>query len=161
MNRDVYEPATLAGKEFAEEFPGLFKKYIALRVDGVPSDLAVIEAFELIQCGISLDNVRQLGMACDVNPYVKEGIKTALAASDIRQDLWPEHRAVHALLKMIEDPRVRESTRLNAIVHLNALCGYVVLDEDEVKSKVHQTVQDYQRQHAAWLEAGGNTGTAH
>ena len=160
MTRGEYDPMTLAGRAFAEEFPSLYNKYIALRVDGTPSDLAVIEAFELIPNGISLDNVAQLGMACDVNPYVKEGIKRTLAALDIRQDLWTEHRAVHSLLKMVEDPRVRDTTRLNAISVLNVLCGYVQLDDTDT-NKVQQTIADFERQHAAWTEAGGSTSAAH
>jgi len=161
MTHGAYDPMTLAGRDFAEEFPALYKKYIALRVNGIPSDLAVIEAFELIQNGISMDNVYQLGMACDVNPYVQEGIKRALESSDVRQDLWPEYRAAHSLLKLIEDPRVRDTTRLNAIIHLNALCGYVVIDEAADKSAVQHSIADFQRQHAAWVEAGGSINTTH
>lgn len=159
MTRGTYDPMSLAGRDFAAEFPDLFDRYIELRVEGVPSHLAVIEAFELIPNGISLDNVEQLGLACDVNPYVKEGVKALLARSDIRDDLWTQRRSVHSLIKMVEDPRVRDSTRLNAIVHLNVMLDYVTLDELTTK-RVDKTISEFKRQHEAWLAAGSPTGQA-
>lgn len=156
MANATYEPATLASKDFAKEFSTLFDKYIALRVDGTPADLAVIEAFELIPNGISLDNAHLLGMACDVNPYVKDGLQKALAAADIKRDLWPQRKAVHRLLSIVEDPRERASNRITAINSLNVMCGYIVLD-DALTSRVDKTISDFKRQHAAWMEAGSPT----
>ena len=147
-----YEPYDFADPEYAHEFHTLFDKYIELRVRGIPSDLAAIDAFELIRLRISLHNVEQLGRAADCNPYVKERFDKALAAKDVKNDLWTRNRAAHSLLKLIEDPRVRDTTRLNAINALNALCGYVDLDEG-LKRKIGHTLADFQRMSAAHAEA--------
>ena len=55
------------------------------------------------------------------------------------------HYVVHlllSLLKLIEDPRVRDTTRLNAINSLNALTGLITLD-DATKKRIGHTLEDF------------------
>jgi len=160
MTQATYNPMMLADVNFAKEFSVLFDRYIDLRCNGMPADMAVIDAFDLIQNGLSLDNVHQLGLACDVNDYVREGMKRKLSSVDIRNDLWPKHRAVHALLKLIEDPNERGTTRLNAINALNAFCGYVEIC-DVTRRRTH-SLQDFYRLTAEAFarEQDGNEGQA-
>ncbi|WP_035475144.1 hypothetical protein [Burkholderia sp. WSM2230] len=137
-----YDPFEFADPDYAQRFHQLFDAYIESRVKGIPRDLAVIDAFELIRLRVSLHNVDQLGRAADANPYVKARFEKALAAKAVKSDLWTQNKAVHNLLKLIEDPRVRDTTRLNAINTLNAMCGYLDLD-DGMKRKIGHTLEDF------------------
>uniref|UniRef100_E1T7F5 Uncharacterized protein n=1 Tax=Burkholderia sp. (strain CCGE1003) TaxID=640512 RepID=E1T7F5_BURSG len=144
MNDHVteYDPFDFADPAYAQRFCQLFDAYIELRVKGVPRDMAVMEAFELIRLRVSLHNVDQLGRAADANPYVKARFEKELAAKAVKSDLWTQNKAVHNLLKLIEDPRVKDTTRLNAINALNAMCGYLELD-DGMKRKIGHTLADF------------------
>ncbi|RKT25483.1 hypothetical protein B0G69_1199 [Paraburkholderia sp. RAU2J] len=142
MDLTAYEPFEFADAEYAQQFHPCFDAYIELRVKGMPRDLAVIEAFELIRLKVSLHNAEELGRAADCNPYVKARFEKVLAAKAVTSDLWTQNRAVHNLLKLIEDPRVRDTTRLNAINALNVMCGYLELD-DSVKRKIGHTLEDF------------------
>jgi hypothetical protein len=137
----AYSPHDFADPSYAQQFNPCFDTYVELRVRGVPRDLAVIDAFELIRLKISLHNVDQLGMAADSNPYVKVRFDKVLAAK-ATEDLWDGKKAVLNLLKLIEDPRVRDTTRLNAINSLNALTGLVTLD-DATKRRIGHTLEDF------------------
>jgi hypothetical protein len=147
-DQTVYNPHDFADPAYAQEFHTLFDEYVEQRVKGIPRDLAVIEAFELIRLQISLHNVDQLGRAADCNPYVKARFEKALAAKSIKGELWTQHKAVLNLLKLIEDPRVRDTTRLNAINSLNAMCGYLELT-DEMKRRIGHTLADLYRMSSA------------
>ncbi|MBB4515835.1 hypothetical protein [Paraburkholderia fungorum] len=137
-----YDPFDFADPDYAQRFYQLFDAYIDARVKGIPRDMAVIDAFELIRLRVSLHNVDQLGRAADANPYVKARFDKALAAKVVKSDLWTQNKAVHNLLKLIEDPRVRDTTRLNAINALNAMCGYLEMDEG-MKRKIGHTLADF------------------
>jgi hypothetical protein len=139
-----YDPAKFADASFAQAHSHAFDAYVDLRVRGVPRDLAVMEAFELISLGADLGNVDKLGMAAEVNPYVKARFNEVLESKVIKTDLWTKNRAVHNLLKLIEDPRVRDTTRLNAINSLNALCEYVTLDEG-LKKRIGNSIADFEK----------------
>lgn len=130
-----------------------FDEYVELRVKGYPRDTAVIEAFNLLEFGHDIRYASAVGAACDANPYVKRKYKEVLESKDARQDLWTQNESVNELLRLIRDPRVRDATRLNAIVQLNVLCGYVQLD-DTMKRRVDRTISDFKRQHAEWVAAG-------
>ena len=160
MNDDeiTFKPKDFADQNFAKEYPGMFRNYAVLRVKGRPSDLAVIEAFRMIQNGFNTDNVKLLGMACEVNPVVQAHISSILAAADIKKDLWSEKRAVHSLLEIVEDYRERGTTRLNAIKELNVLCKYVPLDE-ATNRKIGHTLEDFQKLDAEWKAGSEGSGS--
>ncbi|WP_438394834.1 hypothetical protein [Caballeronia sp. DA-9] len=123
-----YDPFEFADPAYAQKYYMLFDAYIELRVRGTPRDLAVIDAFELIRLRVSLYNVDQLGFAADSNPYVKIRFDKVLSEK-MASELWDGKKSMHNLLKLIEDPRVRESTRLNAIKELNVLAGITTIDQ--------------------------------
>jgi hypothetical protein len=152
----TFDPQRFASPDLAHEYSDAFQTYIELRLRGITRDMALIEAFEMIRFGIDLSNIKMLTLAIETNPYVRQKLDEALERSDVKEGLWSEKRAVHSLLKIIEDIHERGSTRLNAITQLNVLCGYVQLEESDA-NKVQQTVADFQRQHAAWVEAGTTT----
>ncbi|PMS29644.1 hypothetical protein [Trinickia symbiotica] len=143
-NQTVYEMSDFANAAYAQQFHPCFDAYVELRAKGIPRDIAVIEAFELIRLNVSLHNVDALGRAADCNPYVKARFEHALNSKSIKDELWTQHKAVLALLRLIEDPRVRDTTRLNAINSLNAMCGYLELD-DSTKRRVGHTLADFYR----------------
>lgn len=144
----MYDPKDFACPDFASDHAPVFDKYVELRVIGYAAAHAVIEAFEMIKHGIKLDNASALGYACDINPYVRGKFKKALESKDVKRDMWSERMSVHKLLEFINDPTVRDATRLNAINALNVLCGYVSLDDATAK-RVGHTLADF-----AKLEAG-------
>ncbi len=145
-------PHRLASPIFAQTFPKIFDTYVECRVDGLPRDLAAMEALQMIRLQIDLSNVDQLALAMESNAYVKLRMRKVAASKDIKKDLWPIHRSVVTLLQMIEDSSVRDTTRLNAVAQLNAMCGYVTLDEG-LSRRVNQTLRDFER-----LDAGFSMG---
>ncbi|MFL9939992.1 hypothetical protein [Paraburkholderia graminis] len=137
----TYDPFEFASPDYAAEFHPCFDAYIELRVQGIPRDMAVIDAFELIRLRVDVRNADALGMAADANPYVKARFAKVLAAKTT-EELWDGKKAVLKLLTLIEDPRVRDTTRLNAVHALNALTGLITLD-DGTKRKIGHTLQDF------------------
>ncbi|MEJ8856363.1 hypothetical protein WKW79_17415 [Variovorax robiniae] len=151
-----FDPQKFATRGLAEEHPTSFQTYVDLRLRGISQDLALIEAFEMIRLGIDLSNISTLTLAIETNPFVRQRIDAALEAASIKTDLWSEKRAVHKLLKMVEDPSVRDGVRLQAIDRLNILCGYVVLEDDvNDRPSAGSSLKDYQRAHEEWVAAGG------
>jgi hypothetical protein len=156
MDETEYDPYEFASEAYAKKYHQCFDAYVELRVRGFPREAAVIEAFELIQLRVSLHNVNALGLAADVNPYVKARYSAALASKDVKTQLWTANESVNQLLRLVRDPHVKDNTRLNAIVHLNVMCGYIQLDE-LTERRIGKTIADFQRQHAAWQAAGSPT----
>ncbi len=142
MNTTVYDPRDFADEQFAVEHAAVFDKYVQLRVMGTSRDLAVVEALEMVRLGINTDNARHLAFAFEQNPYVRRRFTKVLESKDVKVELWSERKAVHRLLEIIEDPCVRESTRLNAIVQLNVLCGYIQLD-DGMSRRIGHSLADF------------------
>lgn len=151
-----YDPYHLAKQSTALEYPEAYDDYAELRAQGVPADLALIEAFEMLRFGMELNNLKLIELAVETNPYFKRRYKEVLAAKDIKRDLWTQNESVNQLLRIVKDPRTRDATRLNAIVHLNVMCKYVELDELTTR-RVDKTIAEFQRQHAAWQAAGSPT----
>ena len=156
----TYDPFDFADPAYAQKFHECFDAYIELRVKGIPRDLAVIDAFELIRLRASLHNVDQLGMAADSNQYVKVRFAKSLAAK-ATEDLWDGKKAAHNLLKLIEDPRVRDTTRLNAIAQLNVLLGIVEITEKGNTKLIDKSMADFYRRRIEAREANVDSATTH
>jgi len=139
-----FDPKKFACPTFAYEMEEEFDAYIELRVQGVPRDLALMEAFDLISTGADLSNIHKVALAADINPYVRLNFKKVLREKDIKRDMWSERLAVNRLLELVNDESVRDSTRLNAITALNVLCGYIQLDADTSR-RVGHTLADFAR----------------
>lgn len=144
MKGMVYDPQKFSCPNTAYEYKANFDVYVELRVRGIPRDLAVVEAFDMIRLGVDMGNVRQLAFACDINQYVRIRFRQVLENKDIKKDLWSERTAVNKLLELVNDESVRDSVRLNAIVQLNVLCGYIQLDE-AMSKRIGHTLADFAR----------------
>jgi hypothetical protein len=138
----IYSPKDFADEAYAKEYAQSFDRYAELRVFGKTKDMALIEAFELIKYSVDLGNLHQLAYACEVNPYVQRKFNELLEGKDPKTEMWSEKKAINRLLQLIEDPGVRDTTRLNAINALNVLCGYVSLD-DGLARRVGHTLADF------------------
>jgi hypothetical protein len=147
-------PDRFASATFAQAFPTLFNDYVECRIQGLPRDVAAIEALEMIRLGIDMANAYQLGTAMETNPYVKARFRKSLSEKDAKKDLWTVNKAINHLLRLVEDQDVRDTTRLNAINSLNSLCGYATLD-DGLSRRVQQTLRDFDRLNAIY-EGGGS-----
>ena len=139
-----FDPKMFANPATAYEYQYQFDAYVELRVDGVPRELAMMEAFDMISTGADLTNIRNVALAADINPYVRIQFKKVLRERDIKRDMWSEKMAVNRLLELVNDETVRDSTRLNAITALNVLCGYIQLDADTSR-RVGHTLADFAR----------------
>jgi hypothetical protein len=147
-------PHRLASATFAQAFPAMFDDYVDARIQGLPKDMAAVEALDMIRLEIDMSNAYQLGCAMESNPYVKSRFWKVLNGKDIKRDLWTMHKAVMHLLRFIEDSSVRDTTRLNAVNSLNAMCGYVQLDEN-LQRRVTQTMRDFEKLNTDWQDKNG------
>jgi len=146
-------PERFASGTFAQAFPSIFNEYVDCRVQGLPRDVAAIEALEMIRHGVDLSNAYQIATAMECNPYVKARFRKVLESKDAKKDLWTVNKAINHLLRLVEDGSVRDTTRLNAINSLNAMCGYVTLD-DGLQRRVTQTIRDFERLSAGYGGGG-------
>ncbi|MEX3930860.1 hypothetical protein AB4Y32_03405 [Paraburkholderia phymatum] len=124
----IYSPQDFANGDFAKECAPCYDRFIELRILGIPRDLAIVDAFDMIAQGASLKNAEQLGLAAELNPYVKARFDAALEAKKPTQ-LWTANKSISRLLRLIENPNSKGSDKMAAIKELNVLCGITVIDE--------------------------------
>ena len=153
LRGSLLPPHRFASATFAQAFPLIFNDYVDLRVQGIPRDVAVIEALDMIRHEIDITNAYSISAAMETNPYVKTRFRKVLEAKDAKKEMWTVNKAIFHLLQLVEDRAVRDTTRLNAINSLNAMCGYVTLD-DGLQRRVTQTLRDFERLSAGY--GGGN-----
>ncbi len=144
----------LASPAFAQSMPGCFDAYIEYRMQGIPREMAIIQAFEMIRYGMDMTNVHKYAQAIETNMYVRGRFFKLLEGKDPKKDLWTQNKAVFHLLSLVEDSDVRDTTRLNAINALNAMMGYVTLDEG-LQKRVNQTLRDFERLDVDWSNLAG------
>jgi hypothetical protein len=144
----------LASPAFAQSMPKCFDDYIEYRLQGVPREMSVIQAFEMIRYGMDMTDVRKYAQAMETNQYVRARFFKRLEGKDPKKDLWTQNKAVFHLLSLVEDPDVRDTTRLNAINTLNAMMGYCTLDEG-LSRRVQQTLRDFERLDVDWSNLSG------
>ena len=87
MEAVTFDPKEFAEPEDAKLYPDEFGAYAELRVIGIASDLALMEAFDMVRFGLDLSNVKQLALACEVNPFVRLRRGEILEAKSIKADL--------------------------------------------------------------------------
>jgi hypothetical protein len=149
MDTVAYDPKEFASESYAARYTQAFDEYASLRANGVNSELAVLEAFGILRYGFDTSNVPTLALACECNGYVRRKMAEILKTADIKKDLWPIQQAVSQLLSLAKDSRVRDATRLNAIVQLNVLCGYTDLD-NATKRRAQQGIADFMKLQSEW-----------
>lgn len=130
--------------EYAEKYTKDFAAYVEARINGLTPEQAAIDAFQLIRYNVALYQARELGLASDANPWVRERFQKALAAKDIKKELWPLHKAVHRLLSLIENPSVKDQVRLGAIDRLNIICSHTAM-ADGLQTAIGRKLADFYR----------------
>jgi hypothetical protein len=145
------DPARLASPALAQAMPAIYNDYVDLRVQGIPRDMAAIEAMEAIRHGIDISNINAVAAALEMNPYTRARFRKVLESKDIKRELWSRNKAVNHLLQLVEDQSVRDTTRLNAISALNVFCGYQTVD-DGLARRVQQTLKDFDRLNAEYSD---------
>src|SRR5579864_3252577 len=92
-----YDPKEFADAAYALQFAEPFERFAELRVQGKSRDMALMEAFELIKHGASLENVHKLAFAADINPYVQVQFHVLLNRKDPKKDMWSERKEINRL----------------------------------------------------------------
>lgn len=128
MDQLNYNPGDFVDAEFAQECADCFDTFIELIIEGVPRDLAIIDAFQMIRYNANLANADALAMAAMCNPYVKTRLATRLKDAK-PTDLWNEKKAINHLLAILKHEKTRGADRIAAIDRLNVLLDITVTDE--------------------------------
>ncbi|AUT74043.1 hypothetical protein [Paraburkholderia hospita] len=125
------DPCDFADPAYAERFSPAFTRYVELKVNGVPSEHACIQAFKMIANRIDMSNLSSLALALDTNPWVTARVEQGILNAD-PEDLWQSDgsHALHALLAMLKHPNVRDTVKLQAIDRLNLLRGIMKIGEN-------------------------------
>ncbi|MCX4170692.1 MULTISPECIES: hypothetical protein [Paraburkholderia] len=160
MDQLEYSPIDFADQEFAKECAPCFDYFIEQLVKGIPRDIAIIDAFQMIRKNVSLFNAHELGLAAECNPYVKDRLDVALAEKKASA-LWNTNKSINRMLKIVENPREKGQTKIAAMKELNVLVGITVVDENG-QTRAGRSLEDFYAEapknnaHAATVESVTN-----
>ncbi|WP_053525706.1 hypothetical protein [Burkholderia cenocepacia] len=135
-------------RKFADDdwlFPELTSNvdaFVDMYVKGIPRDVAVIRAFEMIKHGRHLGNADALAAALLSVPSVAAKIAARIRESK-PDELWHARLSAHKLLQIVMDDRHRESSRLNAIAQLNVLLGITEIADTGQQKLVDRSLADF------------------
>ncbi|MBC8640183.1 hypothetical protein IAG25_25460 [Caballeronia sp. EK] len=135
MDQLNYSPGDFVEPEFAAECADCFDAFIELIIEGVPRDLAIIDAFQMIKYSANIGNADALAMAAQCNPYVKTRLAARLKDAK-PTDLWSEKKAINHLLAILKSEKTRGADKIAAIDRLNVLLDITVIDEAGRTKKV-------------------------
>lgn len=131
--------------EKATQYPGLtdelkyaFDRYVGCVLSGVPQ----IEA--ALRCGVSYKDAAEWVRCAETDRYVQDQFRARL--SEVRSaTFWSAELAAVRLKQIVDDPNVKDATRLNALRELNVLRGVTFVDDKGNTRANGHTLDDFYR----------------
>lgn len=140
MSQDyVAMPEDFEDPRFAEHNQALFDEFIDLVIQGhdMRASFALVFGME-----VATDNYTGQRILCTQrNPYYKMRYKKRMEEMPLKE-LWSVKSSIHNLVKLVRDPEVAASAKLNAIRELNIIYGITMIDENG-NSKMGRSMDDF------------------
>lgn len=137
INPADYEPWMFSDEQFVKLNWPLYQRYVKYKVEGWSEVKAFGYAFKLPFDTTTIQRITHL----ESTDAYREEFQRQMDAMDPNK-MWNRNISVHNLVRLINDPEGRDSTKLAAIKELNVMFAITIVDENG-KTRAGASLEDF------------------